>query len=440
MIMRRATTLSPLWRRKISSSSSPTINNRNIFPSISTLSSSSATLINQQQQQPAVSFVSAVKSRSYHHSTHHHQQRFSSWEYYSALTAAAATAASAVLLATTTSFSTTTTRCDDDDDNNSNNNKSNEIETDTEIDPYDNLPEKDEPTNCSICLTYRQGPCRPYWRKVEACTKENEEKIKQEEKEEEDSKKEYNDKNNEEEEDQRSSDPKCFKYMMPWIDCASRYRNLYNLIEMDMNFTEGVKDLEATSLHFDWSSGMEPNIDWTNYKSHVLLADTDDGDASESSESNSNKESQAQLPQLSSSPNYATGTTTATTLWKTFDTTLGDPELITVEAKVPATMGGGILECAYALDQHNNVIGFAYGTNLVMQLQYNNSNKLMKKMIIRMRWRWRWFHWVSNLLLHGQNMLLWPHRILILLLLVTKKRKIMALNHICTNHNPYSWT
>ena len=154
MIMRRATTLSPLWRRKILSSSSPTVNNRNIFPSISTLSSS-ATLINQQQQQPAVSFVSAVKSRSYHHSTHHHQQRFSSWEYYSALTAAAA--ASAVLLATTTSFSTTTTtRCDDDDDNNSNNNKSNEIETDTEIDPYDNLPEKDEPTNCSICLTYRQ--------------------------------------------------------------------------------------------------------------------------------------------------------------------------------------------------------------------------------------------------------------------------------------------
>lgn len=25
-----------------------------------------------------------------------------------------------------------------------------------EIDPYDNLPEEDEPTHCSICLTYRQ--------------------------------------------------------------------------------------------------------------------------------------------------------------------------------------------------------------------------------------------------------------------------------------------
>jgi hypothetical protein len=153
--------------------------------------------------------------------------------------------------------------------------------------------------------------------------------------------------------------------MMPWIDCASRYRNLYNLIEMDMNFTEGVKDLEATSLHFDWSSGMEPNIDWANYKSHLLLANADaSSESSESSENNDNNESQAQaqLPQLSSSPDYATATTTATTLWKTFDTILGDPELITVEAKIPATMGGGILECAYALDQNNNVIGFAYGT------------------------------------------------------------------------------
>ena len=49
-------------------------------------------------------------------------------------------------------------------------------------------------------------------------------------------------------------------------------------------------------------------------------------------------------------------------LWKTFDPMLGDPELVTVEAKVPASMGAGILECAYALDQDGNVIGFAYGT------------------------------------------------------------------------------
>jgi hypothetical protein len=116
-------------------------------------------LINQQQQQPAVSFVSStVRSRSYHNYNQHQRQHCSSWEYYSALAAAAV---STVLVATTTSSSTTlTTRCDDDDDDNNNNNNNNgsndETETETEIDPYDNLPEKDEPTNCSICLTYRQ--------------------------------------------------------------------------------------------------------------------------------------------------------------------------------------------------------------------------------------------------------------------------------------------
>lgn len=29
-------------------------------------------------------------------------------------------------------------------------------ETENEVDPYDNLPEEDEATHCSICLTYRQ--------------------------------------------------------------------------------------------------------------------------------------------------------------------------------------------------------------------------------------------------------------------------------------------
>ena len=31
-----------------------------------------------------------------------------------------------------------------------------DVEEEPEIDPYDNLPEEDEPTHCSICLTYRQ--------------------------------------------------------------------------------------------------------------------------------------------------------------------------------------------------------------------------------------------------------------------------------------------
>ena len=63
---------------------------------------------------------------------------------------------------------------DHDDDN-----ESDDDDNDTPAtDPYDNLPEEDAPTHCSICKTYRQGPCRPYWRKVELCTKDNELKKK----------------------------------------------------------------------------------------------------------------------------------------------------------------------------------------------------------------------------------------------------------------------
>jgi len=198
-----------------------------------------------------------------------------------------------------------------------------------EIDPYDNLPEEDEPTHCSICMTYRQGPCRPYWRKVEACTKDGEKSKKEE---------------GEEEESSSPDEPstRCFKYMMPWIDCASQYRNLYTLIEMDTNYTEGVEELEATSRHFCWVPGKEPKIDWSNWEQ------------SETKELEETLEAGAVYEE----------TGKAVPLWKTFDPANGDPKFIEIDAKVPATInsGDGILECAYALDQDNNVIGFAYGT------------------------------------------------------------------------------
>jgi hypothetical protein len=47
--------------------------------------------------------------------------------------------------------------------------------------------------------------------------------------------------------------------------------------------------------------------------------------------------------------------------WKSLDHS-SDPELVQVEATVPTTLGGGVLECGYALDQDDNVIGFVYGT------------------------------------------------------------------------------
>ena len=177
-----------------------------------------------------------------------------------------------------------------------------------------------------------QGPCRPYWRKVEACTKDGEKEKKKEEGEEGASS----------EGDGAPDEPstRCFKYMMPWIDCASKYRNLYTLIEMHTNYTEGIEELEATSRHFCWVPGKEPKIDWTNWE-----------------------ECEATDEFLAGAP-AKDENTEPVPLWKTFDPEQGDPKFLTVDAQVPATInaGEGILECAYAVDQDNNVIGFAYGT------------------------------------------------------------------------------
>jgi hypothetical protein len=228
-----------------------------------------------------------------------------------------------------------TSSCDPSSTNNEGEDEDDVDESDEVVaDPYDNLPEQDEPTHCSICLTYRQGPCRPYWRKVEACTKDNELPDKEED-----------DATNTDpqQDDEQKPDPPCFKYMLPWIDCASSYRNLYALIELDTNYTEGIVDLEATaSDHLCWVSGQEPfTIDWSNWIEYVEILNP-----------------QWKLPSSSSS---SSSSENSVALWKTLDQS-SDPELVQVEAKVPTIFGGGVLECAYALDQDNHVVGFAYGT------------------------------------------------------------------------------
>ncbi|VEU34914.1 unnamed protein product [Pseudo-nitzschia multistriata] len=237
----------------------------------------------------------------------------------------------------------------------------NSIPEESEHDPYDNLPEEDEPTHCSICLTYRQGPCRPYWRKVEACTKDHEKENKNKAEEgKSPSDKSKGDDDSSDEGDPSSPSERCFKYMMPWIDCASKYRNLYTLIEMDTNYTEGIQELEATSRHFCWMTGKEPAIDWTKWQEYISSKEQEDEDQTSAETTKNSSKDQGTVSDAD--PSVA--------MWKTLDTALGDPELVTIETKVPPTIqspdgdssGLGILECAYVTDQDNNVIGFAYGT------------------------------------------------------------------------------
>lgn len=248
-----------------------------------------------------------------------------------------------------------------------------------DVDPYENLPVEDEPTHCSICLTYRQGPCRPLWRKVEACTKDNELPSK---KEQDDREKNGEGNENEDEDDDDDSnrpDPPCLKYMMPWIECASGYRNLYAMIELDTNYTEGIEDLERTaSKHLCWMPDDTPSVDWAQWQDYVNILNpqwtlpspspseeqptrinvkkpwVSDLFPTTRSSSKTRSESQSHPPKK-------------TPLWKLLDQS-SDPELVTVEAKVPSIREDscssnkiGVIECAYAIDQDGHVLGFAYG-------------------------------------------------------------------------------
>lgn len=270
----------------------------------------------------------------------------------------------------------TPTRCDAVQDGGD---QSAQDEEPQEEDPYDNLPPQDEPTHCSICMTYRQGPCRPLWRKVEACTKDNELPTKEEREEQENSGENENDDNYDE---SSRPDPPCLKYMMPWIECASGYRNLYALIELDTNYTEGIEDLEATaSQHLCWMPGAPaaeaPTVDWSAWQDYVTVLNPDWALPSQKTTTTPNpKYIDVKQPWigdiLASSRKKETNTSKTnhkkTPLWKTLDQS-SDPEVVSIEAKVPtvreespASSGKmGVMECAYAVDQDGHVLGFAYG-------------------------------------------------------------------------------
>jgi hypothetical protein len=112
-----------------------------------------------------------------------------------------------------------------------------------ENDPYENLPDSDEETHCILCKTYRQGPCRKYWRKTEACWKEGDSES-------------------------------CMQYSTPFFHCTQYYQNMYHLITLH-NYQEQISDVEKdTPVHERqfWDDSNEtnevaipPRIDWSNW-------------------------------------------------------------------------------------------------------------------------------------------------------------------------------
>jgi len=180
-----------------------------------------------------------------------------------------------------------------------------------EEDPYENLPEDDEETNCTLCNTFRKGPCRPYWRKLERCFKDHE--------------------------NQENGATKCMKYFSPHQECLQKYTNLYHLVSLEMK-QDLVHDAErAVSAHERRS--WQPKVDWTEWKRFV-------------------KDPRGGLSFRQTIPSRDK----TKPLWQRLPPET-EPVLLTVTCPIPRRQTKPqemILKIAYAVDQDGMVLGFSY--------------------------------------------------------------------------------
>lgn len=181
-----------------------------------------------------------------------------------------------------------------------------EEEEEEEEDPYANLPEEDEPTECSMCNTFRKGPCRPYWRKLERCFKDQEE--------------------------EENGAQKCMPYFLPHQKCLMEFTSLYNLIRLT-SLQEYIDETEET-LPENQRRKMDdtPAIDWSTWDQFKK----DVG------------------------PSFTQGIASVpkdTPLWKRFPENT-EPVVLTLSTQIPREDKAGLLlRFAYVMDQDGMVLG-----------------------------------------------------------------------------------
>jgi hypothetical protein len=187
-----------------------------------------------------------------------------------------------------------------------------------EEDPYANLPEEDEETGCSMCNTFRKGPCRPFWRKLERCFKDHE--------------------------DEDNGAVKCMRYFKPHSDCLMDHTNLYHLISLDFK-QEFVEDVQL-SMSPEERKPWTPTVDWSNWIMFVNEAGLDFQQTIPVEDK--------KLP-----------------LWEQVPVDT-EPVLITVKAVIPKQQddeSGLMFKAAYAVDQDGRVLGFAFSKEYGEKLQ-----------------------------------------------------------------------
>ena len=190
-----------------------------------------------------------------------------------------------------------------------------------EEDPYENLPEEDEETDCSMCNTFRKGPCRPFWRKLERCFKDQD--------------KEGGDAQN------------CMPYFYPHQECLSKYVNLYQLVSLEVK-QELVASAE-TSIEEHERRKWKIVPDWSKYKEFI-------GEVGSTF-------SQLRKNVSPDSP-----------LWERVQEET-EPVLVATHVQIPKKdeKSGLLLKIAYALDQDGTLLGLGFND------EYGRLLKLAKK-------------------------------------------------------------
>lgn len=155
-------------------------------------------------------------------------------------------------------------------------------------DPFYTVPEGDEPTDCQMCLTFRQGPCRIDWKRFELCVKNNDpspaakaDKDDSDEKDDNDNK-DNDDTNKDDEAAAKKSSEEgataCMKYAMPFYTCSHKHVNTYLILGNEQTEKTVIKPLmetynseKAQSRRLCWTATSAASIqmNWENWEGFV---------------------------------------------------------------------------------------------------------------------------------------------------------------------------
>ena len=262
-------------------------------------------------------------------------------------------------------------------------------------DPYDNLPDEDEPTGCTICLINRQGPCRPFWRKFERCMKDHGDTSLGDSGGDDDKSGEGGEDGGDDKADDGNDGggslaEMCDKYMLPWLNCIQAYRNTYTLITNNFYQKEYVDALEDAVPEEDrgmlgkdgvWS--VDDNVDlslWNDYvedqKKQLKDAEQVEGegkgdDAVMSDEEVEEAINLAKAYLKEKEEGSSDGGDEKVREGTSDGETPVDPVLIAATAKIIMRdpISGHPIDMAYVRDQDGRVLGFE---------QFSNEKKLLR--------------------------------------------------------------